>query len=365
MTREDIPRTVLKEINTYVDSILLFPTRDSGASTIKRISGYIPLIGGRLQHMIESHNTIRLMKNRLSELIKNNDFDVILFHGKSLIPLIKNIKDIPIAIYFCDATSMRIMSRIKYTPVYKIPFQYIRYLQVRRQEEYLVKKSKHIAFVSRRDKEVILGPNSAAPVVTLGVDHAYWRNTNRTDTHNTIVFVGILNYSPNEDTVLFLIDEILPLVRRSIPDIKVIIVGRNPTPLIEKAASKHREVTITGFVDDVRPYLENATLAVIPMRYGSGVQNKVLEAMAMELPVVTTPLVADGLRTDTSPDVPLCIAGDARDFADKIKTLLEQKDKRNQLAEQGLRFVEQYYDWSKSGAVLEQMCLSAVSDNSP
>jgi len=304
------------------------------------------------------------MKNRLAALLKENHFDVILFHGKNLIPLIKNIRNIPIAIYFCDATSMRIISRIRYTPLYKIPLQYARYLQVRRLERFLVKKSEHIAFVSRRDKEVILGADSHAPVVTLGVDHAYWKKTKEPDTLYTIVFVGILNYSPNEDAVLFLLNKILPHLRRSISGIKVIVVGRNPTPAIKRSASKHSEVTITGFVDDVRPYMENATLAVIPMRYGSGVQNKVLEAMSMKLPVVTTSIVAAGLRPTGSPDVPVCIAGDTRDFVDKIKTLLERKDLRIHLAEQGRQFVEQHYDWRKSAAVLEQMCISAAADNS-
>jgi glycosyltransferase involved in cell wall biosynthesis len=172
-----------------------------------------------------------------------------------------------------------------------------------------------------------------------------------------------MNYAPNEDAALYLIEKILPLVRRSIPDLEVLIVGRDPSPALKEKAQQFKDVTVTGFVDDVRPYLERAAVFAAPLRYGSGIQNKVLEAMAMEVPVITTSLAAAGLRVDGAGEPPVIVADGEEQFAQRLVTLLGQKEERARLAAEGRRFVENHFVWSRSAAKLEEMCLAAIEMN--
>src|SRR5206468_215326 len=136
-----------------------------------------------------------------------------------------------------------------------------------------------------------------------------------------------MEYPPNTDAALYLIEEILPLVQRTVPAAQALIVGRDP-PARLRSAGQRPGVTVTGFVDDVRPYLERATVFAAPLRFGAGIQNKVLEAMAMEVPVVASPLAADGLRTEDGAQPPLDVARTTEEFADRIaRRLLEaQRD---------------------------------------
>jgi hypothetical protein len=172
-----------------------------------------------------------------------------------------------------------------------------------------------------------------------------------------------MNYAPNEDAAIYLIDKILPLVRRAIPHLETLVVGRDPTPALQERAKQFPDVTVTGFVEDVRTYLERACVFVAPLRYGSGIQNKVLEAMAMEVPVITTSLAANGLRVDGVVEPPVVIADGEEKFAERIVALLNHKEERNRLAGEGRRFVENHFAWSRSAAKLEEMCFAAVQSN--
>jgi glycosyltransferase involved in cell wall biosynthesis len=215
-----------------------------------------------------------------------------------------------------------------------------------------------VVFVSRRDAEAILG-EGAGEVVSIGVDHARFRRS-RPGATNALVFSGIMSYGPNEDAALVLLEQVFPLVRSAVPDAELFIVGRDPSRRLRARAAGTPGVTVTGFVPDVRPWLERAAVAAVPMRQGSGVQNKVLEAMAMELPVVTTSLVSAGLRV-AGGEAPVVVADEVREFAEAVVKLLAQEQERARLAAAGRRFVEEHYDWSRSAARLERMCVSAAA----
>jgi glycosyltransferase involved in cell wall biosynthesis len=230
---------------------------------------------------------------------------------------------------------------------------------VRRVERKLLAKSPHVVFVSRRDAEAILGEGAGGEVVSIGVDHARFRRA-RPGAANALVFSGIMSYGPNEDAALVLLERVFPLVRRAVPDAELFLVGRDPSPRLRARAAATPGATVTGFVPDVRPWLERAAVAAVPMRQGSGVQNKVLEAMAMELPVVTTSLVSAGLRV-AGGEAPLVVADELREFAEAVVKLLGQEQERARLAAAGRRFVEEHYDWSRSAARLERICVSAAA----
>lgn len=360
LTRQEVTPEATREMNLYTEKILVFPIADATNCGVERVVGHIPFIGARLRKIFLFHEAIDRMKQSVETLIKQQRFDVVLFHGRDIAPVIKDVQDIPVVLDLCDAMSVQYLSRIRYARFLDFPLLYLRYLDVRRREKKLVKRSSNVVFVSRRDKEAILGESGHGKVVSIGVDHEFWKRGSKSLSSNSVVFVGVLDYPPNADAALFLIDKILPILKRSIPDIEVLIVGRNPPIALIERAGYHPEVTITGYVDDVRPFLENAALSAIPMRFGSGVQNKVLEAMAMEVPVVTTSLVAAGLRITDGEDVPVAVADGEAEFAYRVVHLLRNGEERARLAIQGRCFIEKYFNWSHWSEELELMCLAAV-----
>jgi glycosyltransferase involved in cell wall biosynthesis len=121
-------------------------------------------------------------------------------------------------------------------------------------------------------------------------------------------------------------------------------------------------VTVTGFVDDLRPYLERAAVCAAPLRFGAGVQNKVLEAMAMGVPVVTTSIAAAGLRVDDAAAPPLYVADDDERFAACLVQLLQDPGERARLAREGRRFVEEHFVWAHQAERLEALCQEAVRE---
>jgi glycosyltransferase involved in cell wall biosynthesis len=173
-----------------------------------------------------------------------------------------------------------------------------------------------------------------------------------------------MSYAPNEDAALRLVDEVLPRVRRAVPEAEVVIVGREPSARLRERAALPG-VHVTGFVPDVRPFLAAATVFAAPLRFASGVQNKVLEALAMGVPVVTTPEVADGLRVDAACQAPVLVADDPRELAERIVKLLGQPALRERLGREGRRFVEEHFDWERSARRLEQLCQRACADAAP
>jgi glycosyltransferase involved in cell wall biosynthesis len=171
-----------------------------------------------------------------------------------------------------------------------------------------------------------------------------------------------MSYHPNAEAALFLLDSILPLVRKVRPELEILIVGRDPSSELVRVAKRYSDVTVTGGVDDVRPYLERADIFVAALRFASGVQNKVLEALAMEVPVVTTPVVATGLRVDgVEPQV--VIGRTAEEIAACIVRLLGNSEERARLSTEGRRFVEAHCSWSRSAEKLEKLCLAAAENH--
>jgi sugar transferase (PEP-CTERM/EpsH1 system associated) len=161
----------------------------------------------------------------------------------------------------------------------------------------------------------------------------------------TLVFTGVMDYWPNIDGVCWFVDSVLTRVKRSIPDVRLLIVGSRPTAAVRRLAGDP-VVTVTGFVDDVRDYIASASVCIAPLRVARGVQNKVLEAMAMGKAVVTTAQAHEGLRA--MPDRDLVVADDAAAFADAIVALLRDPGRCERIGRQARRCVEENYDWDRN-----------------
>ena len=156
-----------------------------------------------------------------------------------------------------------------------------------------------------------------------------------------VVFTGAMDYWPNVDAAVWFATEALPLLRQRHPDVVFYIVGRDPTPKVQALAGS--QVVVTGTVPDVRPYLQHAAAVVAPLRVARGIQNKILEAMSMQQPVVTVSSCAEAIAA--SRDQGLFRADTAEDFADTVDSLLGAPGTAGYLGEQARRFVLDHFSW--------------------
>lgn len=179
----------------------------------------------------------------------------------------------------------------------------------------------------------------------------------------TIVFTGVMDSPANTDGIAFLMDEIWPLVLRSRPAARALIVGRNPRPsLIEAVRTRNLAWTVTGSVPDIRPHMAQAHLAVIPLRVGSGTRIKAFEAMAMARPVVATAVGIEGL--DITPGEHFLQADTAEDFAAAILRLLDSSAERARLAHAARARLEARFSWSHVARQFEAICADAMKEES-
>jgi sugar transferase (PEP-CTERM/EpsH1 system associated) len=185
-------------------------------------------------------------------------------------------------------------------------------------------------------------PGASSLVLRNGVDLAFYRPRPERAEPGHLVFTGVMDYLPNVDGCVWFVHEILPKVRERFPDARFTIVGSRPSPEVQ-ALARVAGVTVTGFVNDTREWLERAAISVAPLRIARGIQNKVLEALAMGLPVVGTTSATQGIDGG---------AGDAYLVADSVEAqanaicgLLEDPSRAREIAKRGRALVEAHYDW--------------------
>jgi sugar transferase (PEP-CTERM/EpsH1 system associated) len=191
-------------------------------------------------------------------------------------------------------------------------------------------------------------------VITNGVDLDYFRPGDRRmeSFPPRLVFTGAMDYYANVEGVRYFVEEIFPLVRAREPRAEFFIVGSKPTDEVTTLGLRDG-VTVTGFVEDVRPYLHSATVCVMPLRIARGVQNKALEAMAAGKAVVATPETVAGLRVVN--DEHLLVAGDPRSFAEAVVEVIRDEGLRLRLGNRARVFVEAEHDWKPALQKLTQL----------
>jgi glycosyltransferase involved in cell wall biosynthesis len=188
-------------------------------------------------------------------------------------------------------------------------------------------------------------PNLPISLLPNGVDLKYFRPVPEDQLEtDTLVISGKMSYHANVTMVAYLFNEIMPLIWQKRPDVKVWVVGKDPGKNIQRLES-HPGVTVTGTVADIRPYLQRAAVAVSPIQYGAGIQNKVLEAMACGTAVVCTSLAVSAIQANAGTD--LLVADQPEAFADAVLSLLENAAKRRQVAASGRSYVETNHDWGQ------------------
>ena len=237
-------------------------------------------------------------------------------------------------------------------------YSLIQWKKLSRYEAMVCRLANRVVAVSEADKAALqrLVPGLEVTVVPNGVDVDYYTFADIQPSPlppRSLVFTGKMDFRPNVDAVLWFCKEVLPLVRRQMPDVRFYIVGQSPHRRVLRLADDPA-VTVTGYVDDVRSYIGGACVYVVPLRIGGGTRLKVLEAMAMSRPIVSTSLGCEGFEGLVS-GRELSLADSPEEFAQRVIELLDDAPRRARLGQAARRFVEQRYDWCLIIPRLEQI----------
>ncbi len=202
----------------------------------------------------------------------------------------------------------------------------------------------HLASSDHRSKEAARDHADKIAVLSNGVDLNFFAPMDQVREPDTLVFSGKMSYHANVTAALHLVEDIMPLIWAQKPNVRVWIVGKDPPAAIRQLAIHDlQRVSVTGTVPDIRPYLARAAVATCPVEYGAGVQNKVLEAMAMATPVVVTPQAVSALQTVDGEHV--LVGASSPSFAGSVLRVLENTELQRKIGQAGRRYVEQYHNW--------------------
>lgn len=250
----------------------------------------------------------------------------------------------PKSLDYMDVFSMGVRRRMGTSPWWLSPFLKMENNRLLKYENYIFDCFDQKIIISNPDRDLIPHPEKEKIVVIPnGVDYEYFSPV-KTDKKYDLVFTGNMGYPPNIDAACYLVHEIAPLVRKTFPELRILIAGA--TPHSKVIALKSEYVTVSGWIPDIREAYSQSSIFIAPMRIGTGLQNKILEAMAMALPCITTTLPNDALGA--KPEKEICIGDTATELAEKVVMLLKQPEKQELLAQQGHSFVKNNYSWSAS-----------------
>jgi glycosyltransferase involved in cell wall biosynthesis len=220
--------------------------------------------------------------------------------------------------------------------------------KVRKEEIAVLRKQDVIFTTSKADRAVFRKDLQDVPihVIPNGVDTTYFRPSPwyKRDPH-AMVFTGSMGYVPNNDGMLYFLDEVFPRIQAQIPQAKIFVVGNRPSEELKRRASD--QVVVTGFVEDVRPFVWRSSLFVVPLRMGSGTRLKVVEALAMKKPVVSTSLGCEGIDVEDGENI--LIEDQPQAFADAAVRLMRDEELQHKLAHNGFELIKDNYDWTVIG----------------
>ncbi len=268
--------------------------------------------------------------------------------------------NIPKAIDYQDVFSMGIKRRAEIASCLTRPIFNSEYRRLKRYEADIFEDFDVKTIISEPDRMLIDHPKrDEILIIPNGVDHDYFKPQQREKKYD-LVFTGNMGYAPNVNAVEYLASEIMPRVWQQRPDIQLYIAGASPDPKVKKAACDR--IIVSGWLDDIRDAYAVSRVFIAPMRIGTGLQNKLLEAMSMGLPCITSPLANSALGAQDGKEI--LIGGNAEEMARHIITLLDETERSAAIARAGFDFSNRVYDWQKATAIMEKAMQEAVQRKS-
>jgi len=267
----------------------------------------------------------------------------------------KNFK-ISKTIDYQDVFSYGVKRRLGKAPFWLKPVLQLEYKRLLKYEDEVFDLFDVKTIISSPDRDLINHPaKNQIHIIPNGVDHNFFKPLDKEKKYD-IVFTGNMSYPPNVDAAQFLVDDIMPLVWQRFPGAKLLLAGASPDAKV-KALEKDN-VEVSGWMEDIREAYASAQIFIAPMRIGTGLQNKLLEAMSMKIPSITTPLANAALQAEQNREILLGKTAD--ELAENIIRLLDDSTFAAELAENAYNFVHRKYSWTKAAIKLEKLMSDSV-----
>jgi sugar transferase (PEP-CTERM/EpsH1 system associated) len=205
----------------------------------------------------------------------------------------------------------------------------------------------HVLAVSETDRDAFASflETQKLTVIPTGVDLDYFQPMPVEEIANSLVFTGSMDWLPNEDGIAYFVDAILPLIKQQHPEVSLEVVGRSPSRKLQALAEKEKTARLTGWVEDIRPFVARGQVCIVPLRIGGGTRLKIFEAMAMAKAVVSTSVGAEGLPVRHGENILLADTPD--DFARSVMSLLRDSNQRKRLGTSARALVQERYSWPR------------------
>jgi sugar transferase (PEP-CTERM/EpsH1 system associated) len=308
------------------------------------------------------------LASRIGELLARNRFDLIFVHCSSVAPYVAGVQGIPKILDFGDMDSQKWLEYARYKP-FPLSLGYrLEGIKLTRAEKRLARRFDMCTATTHAEWRTLerYGTGMPSDWFPNGVDSNYFQPSGEAHDPETIAFVGRMDYYPNQECMFDFCARVMPVLRAKRPELKLLIVGADPTPAVRRLGN-FPGVTVTGSVPDVRPYLHRSALMVVPLNIARGTQNKVLEAMASGLPVVASRSAAGGV--DAKDKEHFLVASTPEEYAAAILRLIEDPAERQRLARAGRERMLSNHAWDQSmrrlDGIIERCLLTAARARMP
>ncbi len=298
----------------------------------------------RLPHQVSYYKS-DVMGRKVRQIIEEEKIDVVYTFHLRMAPHTIDLENIYKILDLTDSVSLFLRRMLPFSRIYLKPVLYNEWLRVRRYEPMITERFDECWLISKTDKRAIKGVScpSSLIIVPNGIDLDYFKRDGLGLDSQALLFVGYMG-AESVDSVLYFYNEIFPLIKKEVPSSQFHIVGTSPPRKIIKLA-QNKDVIVTGFVKDLRSYYRKAAVMVAPMRFVAGVQNKILEAMAMGVPVVTSRFGNEGI--DAQSEKEIFVENNPENFARSVIKLLKNEDLRRKIGINARKFVERNFTWRK------------------
>jgi len=293
-----------------------------------------------------SSRSQRKIKNLISEYQPDHIYC-------QLVRTAEYVKDLPISktIDYQDVFSYGLKRRYEKAGFFMKPFFKMEYERLVKYENLVFDTFDNKTIISYPDQKLIdHTERDKIHIIPNGVDHKFFSPMERKKKYD-LVFAGNMGYPPNVDAANFLVKEIMPIVWKEKPEANVLLAGASPDKKV--LMLKSEKVVVSGWLDDIRDAYSSAKIFIAPMRIGTGLQNKLLEAMSMRIPSITTTLANDALKAVDGEQV--LIGNNAQELATQLLLLLSDNNVYEKLAVNGFDFVNKEYSWEESTAKLDSI----------
>jgi len=363
---EGMPEAAKAHASTYSTHQTWIPWKDEPKGSLRFYGSLLKnLLLSRHPYVIDKYRSAEAVKN-IDRLDRANRFDIVVADFLSMtLNLVATQIDPKTTIVFQHNVESQIWKRhfeSARNPLLKA-YMRIQWQRYRRFEAQMCARFKGVIAVSEDDAIRFrdeFGLTNVLGYVPTGVDVDYFSGNDYRPEPQHLVFLGSMDWMPNIDGILDFVRNVYPKIKVRCPAAQLTIVGRNPVSSVVALAKEDAGIHVTGTVDDVRPYMNRATVSVVPLRVGGGTRIKIFEAMAMGIPVVSSTIGAEGLPVQDGRNI--YVADDPDTFARHTIALLEDAEKAHDMGRAGQAMVRENFTWHAAVRQFDRMCLEAIGD---